>query len=225
VTHVLVLTAVDVEARGLARHLGLARVEGTPWPHYRAGALEIACVGVRAGRIEERVNACVPPDLLVSAGACGALAPSLVTGDLVVPETVVSADGGRHTTDALPGLPRAGALLTVADVVESVAAKARLWMETGAAAVDMESALIVAWARSRGIRVAVVRGVSDTAADAVPADLVALVDVGGRVSAGRAIRAALARPSALADAMHLGRGTAAALKTVAAALARVARHG
>ncbi len=186
-THVLVFTAIDVEARGLARHLGLARVE--------------------------------------SAGACGALAPSLATGDLVVPEAIVSHDGSRHATDALPGLARAGTLLTVADVVESPGAKSRLWMETGAAAVDMESAVIVAWARSRGIRVAVVRGVSDSATDAVPADLAALVDVGGRVRAGRAIRAALARPGALADAMHLGRGTAAALKTVAAALARVARRG
>jgi len=43
------------------------------------------------------------------------------------------------------------------------------------------------------------------------------------VRAGRALRAALARPSALADAMSLGRGTAAALKSVAAALARIAR--
>jgi len=208
VTHVLVFTAIDVEARGLARHLGLARVERTPWPHYRAGSLEIACVGVRANQLEERMTACGSPDVLVSAGACGALAPSLATGDLV-----------------LPGLARAGTLLTVAEVVESPGAKSRLWMETGAAAVDMESAVIVAWARSRGIRVAVVRGVSDSATDAVPADLAALVDVGGRVRAGRAIRAALARPGALADAMHLGRGTAAALKTVAAALARVARRG
>ena len=223
-THVLVLTAIDVEARGLARHLGLARVEHSPWPHYRAGSLEIACVGVRAGRIEDRVIACGPPDVVISAGACGALAPALSTGALVVPETVVSADGNRQPTDAVPGLARAGALLTVADVVESAAAKSRLWMETGAVAVDMESAVIVAWARSRGVPAAVVRGVSDTATDAVPADLAALVDVGGRVRAGRAIRAALARPGALADAMHLGRGTAAALKTVATALAQVSRR-
>ena len=149
-THVLVFTAIDVEARGLARHLGLARVERTPWPHYRAGSLEIACVGVRANQLEERMTACGSPDVLVSAGACGALAPSLATGDLVVPEAIVSHDGSRHATDALPGLARAGTLLTVADVVESPGAKSRLWMETGAAAVDMESAVIVAWARSRG---------------------------------------------------------------------------
>jgi len=222
--HVLVLTAIDVEARGLARHLGLARVERTEWPHYRAGALEITCVGLRAARLEERVDEWARPGVVVSAGACGALAPKLATGDLVVPETVIAPDGHRHAIDALPGLGRSGTLLTVADVVESAAAKSRLWMETAALAVDMESAVIVAWARSRGLRAAVVRGVSDTATDAVPADLAGLVDVGGRVSAGRAVRAALARPAALADAMNLGRGTAAALKSVAAALARVARQ-
>jgi hypothetical protein len=37
------------------------------------------------------------------------------------------------------------------------------------------------------------------------------------------LRAMLSRPAALADAIALGRGTAAALKTVAAALGRVAR--
>ena len=90
--HVLVLTAIDVEARGLARHLGLARVERTEWPHYRAGALEITCVGLRAARLEERVDEWARPGVVVSAGACGALAPKLATGDLVVPETVIAPD-------------------------------------------------------------------------------------------------------------------------------------
>jgi hypothetical protein len=35
----------------------------------------------------------------------------------------------------------------------------------------------------------------------------------------------LARPAALADALALGRGTGAALRTVAAALGRLARAG
>src|SRR5207245_8298501 len=93
VTHVLVFTAIDVEARGLARHLGLARVERTPWPHYRAGSLEIACVGVRANQLEERMTACGSPDVLVSAGACGALAPSLGTGGSFCAAVTRSLDG------------------------------------------------------------------------------------------------------------------------------------
>jgi len=223
VTHVLVLTAIEVEARALARHLGLARVERAGWPHYRSGALEVACVGPRATQLVERVAQCAEPTVAVSAGACGALAPALAVGELIVPEVVVDTEGRRYLTTPVGGLLRAGTLLTVNEVVETTATKARLWMETGAIAVDMESAPIMAWAQPRGVAAAVLRGVSDTATEAVPADLVALVDVGGRVDPRRALRAALARPSALADALNLGRGTAAALKSVAAAVARLAR--
>lgn len=219
---ILALTAVDVEARGLARHLGLDRVAGSGWPHYRGGRLEVACVGLRAGALAERVRACATPDLVVSAGACGALAPSLSPGAPVIPETVVDAGGARLATDPVPGLARAGTLLTVPDVVESAAAKARLWVETGALAVDMESAPIVAWARSRGLAAAVVRAVADAAADAVPADVAALVEPGGRVRTASALRAALARPRLVAEALSLGRGTSAAVRTVAATLARMA---
>jgi adenosylhomocysteine nucleosidase len=223
VTHVLVFTAVEIEAHRLAHHLRLARVDGSRWPHYRSGALEVLCVGLRARFVTERAVVDSVPSLVVSAGACGALDPRLGRGDLVVPETVVAPTGLRHATDAVPALGRRGALLTVAEVAQTAVDKARLWMETGALAVDMESAPIVEWARARSLRVAVVRAVSDTAEEAVPADVAALVDAGGRVRAGQALRAALARPRAVADALALRRGADAALRTVAAALGTIAR--
>jgi len=219
----LILTAVDLEARTLARHLGLPAVSGADWAHFKSGSIELACVGLRASALAARAPRWVLPALVVSAGACGALAPALAVGELIVPEVVVDTEGRRYLTTPVGGLLRAGTLLTVNEVVETTATKARLWMETGAIAVDMESAPIMAWAQPRGVAAAVLRGVSDTATEAVPADLVALVDVGGRVDPRRALRAALARPSALADALNLGRGTAAALKSVAAAVARLAR--
>jgi adenosylhomocysteine nucleosidase len=221
VTRALVLTAVEVEARALARRLGLTRVGDGP--HYCGGALEVVCVGLGAARLAERVAGLDPASLVVSAGACGALAPHLGRGDLVVPETIIDSGGARYSTDDWPGLRRAGTLLTVAGVVETRAAKARLWLETGALAVDMESATVVTWARARGVPVVVIRAVADTASEAVPADLAALVEPGGRLRAGGAVRAALARPRALADAIALGRSTEAALRTVAAALGRIAR--
>ncbi len=217
------LTAVDVEARGLARHLGLERVPGRDWPAFRGGHLEVACVGPRAARLDERLaDDEPPPSLVVSAGACGALAPTLAVGDLVVPEAVV-AGGERLNLGRVPGLAASGVLLTVVSVIDTPAAKARLWVETGALAVDMESGPIVAWARRRGAAVAVVRGVSDTAREAVPADLAGLVEPGGRVRTAAALRAVLARPRAAADAIALGRGAAAALRSVAWALGTLAR--
>ena len=219
----MILTAIDLEARGLARHLGVAPVAGSTWPHFRNGPLEIACVGLRASALAARESQLRTADLVVSAGACGALAPELEEGALVVPEAVVTESGARVATSPLPGLTARGTLLTVERVITSGPDKARLWMETGAMACDMESSVILAWARGRESDAAVVRGVSDTAEHGVPADLAAAVGEDGRVRTVAAVRAALSRRGALRDALALRRGTGAALAVVAGALARVAR--
>ena len=221
-TRVLVVTAVELETRGLARQLGLERVGGSTWPHFRGGALELLCAGPRAAHLDARAAGSAPT-LVISAGVCGALAPDLAEGHLVVPEAVVGAGAVRHATAALPGLRRAGTLLTVDAVVSTAELKARLWMETGALACDMESVPIVEWARARGLPAAVVRGVSDTSSRGVPADLAAVVEPDGRVRTTRAVRVVLSRPGAIAEAMMLRSGTQAALKSVAAALGTVAR--
>ena len=221
-TRVLVVTAVDLEARSLARHLGLAHVPGSEWPHYRGGALDLVCVGTRAAYLAARAGGVESASLVISAGVCGALSPDLVEGDLVVPEAVV-AGTRRHTTVALPELRRAGTLVTVEEIVATPAQKARLWVETGALACDMESAPILEWAAARGARAAVVRGVSDRASRGVSADLAAVVEPDGRVRTTRAVRVVLSRPRAIPEAMMLMSGTNAALKSVAAALGRIAR--
>lgn len=219
---VLVLTGVDIEARGLARHLELARVSSSDFPHFLSGALEIACVGLRAAYIE-RAARCSRPALVISAGACGALAPQLAEGDLVIPSAVIGPGGVRSATAVLPGCPASGILLSVAGVLDSPAVKARLWMESGAIAVDMESAAILAWAKTLGVRAAVVRAVSDTSERGVPPDLAAVVADDGRVRPMRAVSAALVRPRVVTDALALRSGTNAALKTIAQALGKIAR--
>ncbi len=222
-TRVLVLTAVDVEARALALHLGLASVPGARSPHFIGGSLEIATVGLRASRLAAHSERWRSPDLVVSAGACGALAPQLAVGALVVPDVVIDVAGGRWATTRLPRVGADGALLTVDEVVESPAQKARLWVRTGALAIDMESAAIMTWAGARGVPAAVVRGVSDGAERGVPAALAAAVGEDGRVRPLRAVGAALSRPRVLGDLLELRAGTTAALKSVAAALATLTR--
>ena len=221
-TRVLVVTAVDLEARGLARHLALARVAGNDWPHYRGGALELICAGPRATLLEARTTRIESVSLVVSAGVCGALSPDLAEGDLIVPEAVV-AGTRRIATAVLPELRRAGTLVTVDEIVATPEQKARLWVETGALACDMESAPILEWAAKRGLRAAVVRGVSDRASRGVAADLAAVVEPDGRVRTTRAMRVVLSRPRAIPEAMMLMTGTSTALKSVAAALGKLAR--
>jgi nucleoside phosphorylase len=225
VTRVLVITGVDVEAHRLARHLRLRRVSGRAWAHYRQGSIEVVAVGLGGARLAERAARCPRPTLVLSAGTCAALSPELDAGDLVVPEIVIAPGEIRYLTDAVPPLSRAGALLTVEGVAAQPADKALLWSRTGALAADMESSIVLEWAHDQGLPVAVVRGVADTARDAIPPDIAALVEPGGRVRPARVLRAALARPGAVADAFALGRATSAALRKVAAAIARVAGAG
>ena len=223
-TRVLALTAVDVEARGLARRLGLERIAATPWPHFAAGALEIACVGLRASQLRARADRFRAFDLVISTGTCGALAPELSVGDLLVPALVVDGAGGRWLTAPVRRLAQHGTLLTVGDVIETAAHKSRLWLETGARAVDMESAPILAWAIERAARGAVIRAVSDSAERGIPAALAAAVGEDGRVRPLRAVTAALSRATAFSDLMELRAGSEAALGAVAGALAALVRE-
>jgi adenosylhomocysteine nucleosidase len=154
---------------------------------------------------------------------CGALAPELAVGAIVVPEAVLGSDGRRRPTAAVGGLRRHGTLLTTDRVLETAAAKSRCWLQTGALAVDLESAAILDWATSHGWPGLVVRGVSDPAARGVPADLARVVHDDGHIRPMRAVSAMLSRPGAIADAVALRTGTTAALKTVAATLGTLSR--
>lgn len=160
---------------------------------------------------------------MISAGACGALSPALGEGTLVIPEAVLTSNGDRYETTRVMGFTPRGALLSVGQVVASAEEKARLWLETGALAVDMESAAILEWARARRRPALVVRAVSDTAGQTVNAELAGLVDRDGRVQPLRAVRVAVTRPRILREAMALRNGLDAALSVVAAALGRLAR--
>jgi nucleoside phosphorylase len=252
----LVLTALEWEARELARRLRLRRVASTPWPHFssassrsdgragepREGGLEVMPVGLRAGLLASRWYAGGPqPDLIVSAGLCGALSPALAVGDLLMPTVVLTTGGDsppvpsmtaggdsfqvdvRAHADALAAAARAGAapqtdpIVTATSIVATPEAKRRLGLDTGAAGVDLESAAILRAARDRGVAALVIRAVSDIAGQTLAAELVRVADTAGRVRPAAAMLA-LRRPSLIPEALALRRGTRRALERVAAVL-------
>jgi nucleoside phosphorylase len=165
--------------------------------------------------------------LVISAGTCGALAPELEVGDLVVPESVLGPAGerlnvtpGAHAAAVkLAGGVRKGLLLTSTDAVGTPEAKAQRWLATGALAVDMESAAILAWASGQGCSSLVVRAVSDNARQHVPLELIGLVTPEGKLRAARAVALALTHPRTIPHALILRRGTGQALKAVARLIA------
>jgi nucleoside phosphorylase len=107
-------------------------------------------------------------------GLCGALDPALRIGDCVVYEQISDA-ATTIGLDASLAADCAAALqcatvgaLNVGAVVGQVARKAALRDATGAHAIDMEAAALADALHARGVRVAMVRVVSDDAQAELP---------------------------------------------------------
>jgi adenosylhomocysteine nucleosidase len=215
----LILTGVETEARALARGLGLARLD-LPFPAFGHERGRVAAIGPGAGLLETRLASLasgLASPLLVSAGLCGALHPSLPLRELVVPEAVLEGKTRHRVVERLPGREARGEILASSAIVATPEAKARLFAETGALAVDMESLAILEAARRRGWPALVVRAVSDRADETLPPALLGAVDAAGRVLPLRAFLA-LVRSGKLLRALALRRDTAAGLAAVADAL-------
>lgn len=116
---------------------------------------------------------------LVSWGVAGGLDPALAAGTLCLPGEVVSLDGNTVSTATrwISGLAPllatrrvicGGRLLSVAEPAVTASRKAGLFRQTGARAVDMESAAIARVAAARGLPFIAVRVIADTALDSLP---------------------------------------------------------
>jgi adenosylhomocysteine nucleosidase len=230
VSPLLILTAVELEARALAARLELSRLTAFPFLAFGRDCIRLAPVGLAAGRCASRWAALLrglDRPLVVSAGVCGALDPRLTPGDLVIPGRVTALAGESHMIErsyhraAAAANPMAcvGHLVTSHEVVATPAAKALLRAATGAVAVDMESALIVARAAAAGCPALVIRAVSDSAGECLAPELVSLVTREGRVRVTRALARAVAHPAILPRALILRRRAQDALAAVAGALA------
>lgn len=228
---ILVLTAVELETRALARALSLPPLPSLPFLAFGGGAFRIAPVGIGAGRLKERWPALLSASdcpLVVSAGVCGALDPRLHVGDLVVCDSVIDGGGARLSVTASASQRAAaqganastGAMVSSSQVVATPQAKAALRAKTGGVAVDMESAAILETASRHGCASMILRGISDDARETLPEELMALMDNDGHIRVGRML--ALARPRVFAAALRLKRASRQALGTVADSLARLA---
>jgi adenosylhomocysteine nucleosidase len=154
------------------------------------------------------------PSAVFGAGLAGALSPGLSVGDIVASRRVRFEVGDAATPDpgllerALAAGARPATLVTVDRPIVSTAVKAVLAStEPGGdpLVVDMESA---AWAReaaARGIPYVVVRAVSDTADEALPAFLAEALGTDGSIRRGEVARRALLEPSSWGTLLRMRR--------------------
>jgi adenosylhomocysteine nucleosidase len=176
-----VVAAFDFEARCLGR-----LADGS--------LISVSGIGAENAAQAARALVAAGAGALLSFGVAGALDPQLTCGTAVLPLEVLRPRNGlgtataqRFATDrqwrecllsALPPHPGvvSGALLTSAAPVATATLKQRLFRDSGAVAVDMESAAVAAVAADHGLPFLALRVILDTAQDSLPASLMRAFD-------------------------------------------------
>ncbi len=171
--------------------------------------------GIRAGHLPD-VGRLANVSLIILCGVAGALDPSLHIGDCIL-------DDPQNRIPS-SSLYRRGRIHTASEIIASPVAKAQLFAETGALAVDMEQAIVRKFAERFNIPVIGLRAISDTADQMLDPAVVNLVDDLGRPRAMKIATTLLRRPGLVPYLNRLNANTKFALKNLAIAVRDVVEH-
>jgi adenosylhomocysteine nucleosidase len=233
-----VVAALALEARTLRwqtrRADGLlSRSDGT--------LVAVSGIGTAAAAIAAQRLVDAGVNALVSWGLAGGLDPTLTAGTICLPCVVLAQGGESYATDprfreilrsaiaargaaaggtvaggtVAGGTVAGGKLLTSAQAIDAIAAKARAFLETGAVAVDMESAGVAAVAARRGLPFIAVRVIVDAAGDAVP-EVALAASREGEVRILPVLLGILKSPRQMAPLLRLSRRLSCATRSLAA---------
>jgi adenosylhomocysteine nucleosidase len=161
---------------------------------------------------------------LMTFGLAGGLDPALKSGSVVIPCEVLSTEGTRYAAcrawrervaAAVSPLcaVTGGNLLTSTHAIETPADKAAAFRNSGAAAVDMESAAVAEIAAKHNLPVIAVRVIADTAADMLPRAVVA-ASKAGRVQFARLIGGLILAPHEIASLIRLAQRYRIAMRSL-----------
>jgi len=223
-----VVAALAVEARALGPTM--RRREG-PATLLDGTLLALSGTGSAAAARAARTLIDAGARALASWGLAGGLDPALTAGAVVLPSEVISTDGTGFATApdwrercraaiAVERSVSGGKLLSSAQAIHSVEAKAAAFRATGAAAVDMESFAVARVAAMEGLPFIALRVIVDTAQDALPRAVMA-ASRSGRLHIGRLIAALALTPADIAPLIRLAQRYRAAQR----ALVAIARTG
>ena len=154
--------------------------------------------------------------LVLTCGFAGGLNPDLKLGEVVF-ET-----SDENLRAKLLGAGAKPLKIFCADrIATTVAEKKKLRAETGADAVEMESAAIHAVCHKRGIPCATVRVISDTASEDLPLDFNALSKPDKNLDYGKLFLAIAKSPGKIGALMQLQKKTKFAAEQLAGVLAKI----
>jgi adenosylhomocysteine nucleosidase len=161
---------------------------------------------------------------LMTFGMAGGLDPKLTPGSVVIPCELLGADGARYpacrawreqvaaTVSPMCEVTE-GNLLTSAHAIQTPADKAAAYRNTGAVAVDMESAAVAEIAAKHNLPFIAVRVIVDTAADVLPRAVVA-ASRAGRVRFARLIGGLILAPRELGAMIRLAQRYRIAMRSL-----------
>jgi adenosylhomocysteine nucleosidase len=186
----------------------------------RAGFAAVVGAGDYERTVQLVADAVPHAECLVSFGIAGALAPGLRAGDVILSQEVVG-DDERWISAALPG-SRLGELAEAIGAIEgpvwgatrivaTQADKARAWIDTGALAVDLESAVVARAATAAGIPFLVLRAIADPATRHLPPAALLPLARDGRPALSRITASVLRNPGQLRGLVGLAREARRAL--------------
>jgi adenosylhomocysteine nucleosidase len=200
---------------GLAAEARIARAAGFP-------------VVIGAGDRERTIalvdSAAQGANCLMSFGIAGALSPCLRPGDVIISADVISDDERWRAEDRfqhrVAELARKlgayqGPVLGATAILATEAEKSRAWSETGALAVDLESAVVARVATQAGIPFLVARTIADTACRELPSAALIPLSEGGTPNLARVLASVLRRPRQIGTLIGLALETRMALLALA----------
>ncbi len=200
------MVGLEAEARIARRLGGIVEIGGGDAEGAAAACQRLIAQGVRS---------------LISFGLAGGLHPALQPGALVIPDVVLSQEGHWPTHPPLAARlgQMGGAMFSGGSVVVTAAEKEALFVRTGAAAVDLESAAVAEAAGRHALPFAVLRAICDPAGRSLPRAALVALDSDGKISAGAVMREAMKRPAEFAALIVLGTDAARArrVRQIAAA--------
>ncbi|HUA38964.1 MAG TPA: hypothetical protein VMA35_11285 [Candidatus Sulfopaludibacter sp.] len=180
-------------------------------------------------------SALAAPGLVLTCGFAGGLNPDLKLGDVIfelpdrrheLPKSPSDAKIRDSQSSSLrDSLAAAGAtpakFFCANRIATTIAEKKKLRDETGADAVEMESATLHAVCRERGIPCVTVRVISDTANEDLPLDFNALAKPDKNLDYGKLFLAIAKSPGKIGELMQLQKNTKFAAGRLAEVLAKV----
>ncbi|WP_321402840.1 phosphorylase [Maridesulfovibrio sp.] len=187
----------------------------------------VSGIGIKRAAEATKLLCTQKPDLILSVGVSGGLAPGLSAGTIVAGTSILSdieefeswlegAAEAQMRSGLIPdcGKIQCGKLFTARKPVLCAQDKLFIHERTGALAVDMESIAVASTAQKMGIPFGCIRAISDDSNRGIPKESLAGVDESGKTQLGPILKAIAKRPGLIFELIPMGRDYSKALKAL-----------